>query len=61
MDKRRKFLGLLHDARGGTAVEYGLIACLVVIGAIGALKGVAGANTKLWNTVSNEVQANPGR
>jgi pilus assembly protein Flp/PilA len=43
--------------RGGTAIEYGLIASLVVIACIGALQGVANENTGLWATVSSKVSA----
>lgn len=55
MNKRRNFRTLAHDERGGTAVEYGLIAALIVIASISALKNLASANTDMWNNVSNEV------
>lgn len=58
MDKRRSLVALARDERGATAVEYGLIVTLIVIAMIVALKGVAGANSKMWNNVSNEVSAN---
>ncbi len=60
MDKRRLFYRLLRDRRGATAVEYGLIAALIVVAMITALKGVASSTSSLWNQVSNEVVANPG-
>lgn len=43
--------------RGATAIEYGLIASLVVIACIGALQGVAGENTDMWERVKTEVTA----
>ena len=46
---------LLSDERGATAVEYGLIVSLIVIGMISALTGVADVTTNMWGTVSNEV------
>ena len=50
---------LAHDQRGATAVEYGLIAALIVIATVGALQGVADATSGMWNNVSNKVAANP--
>ena len=46
---------LLGDCRGATAVEYGLIISLVVIGCLGALASVAGASTDLWTDISTKV------
>ena len=46
---------LARDQRGATAVEYGLIAALIVIAMVGALRGVADANSGMWNNVSNKV------
>jgi pilus assembly protein Flp/PilA len=42
--------------RGATAVEYGLIAALVVITMIAALQGVANTTVGMWNNVSTKVQ-----
>lgn len=62
MDKRRFIRGLLRDlardGRGATAVEYGLICAMIVLAMVAALRGVADANTKLWNNVSQEVSNN---
>jgi len=60
MDKRRSIYRLLRDRRGATAVEYGLIACLIVVAMITALKGIATSASSLWGQVSNEVIAKPG-
>ena len=52
----RGFGKLLTDCRGATAVEYGLIISLVVIGCLGALTTLAGISTDMWNDVSAQVQ-----
>lgn len=46
---------LKRDDRGGTAIEYGLIAALVVIASIGAFQAVADENTSMWGKVKTEV------
>ncbi|WP_235903612.1 Flp family type IVb pilin [Pontixanthobacter luteolus] len=48
------------DKTGGTAIEYGLIASLVVIASIGAFDAVANENTGLWATISSKVGDNMG-
>lgn len=47
---------LVGDRQGATAIEYGLIAALVVIAMIGALKGLADATSGTWNNTSHAVQ-----
>lgn len=44
-----------RDDSGGTAIEYGLIASLVVIASIGAFDAVANENTGVWARVTNSV------
>jgi len=44
------------DNSGGTAIEYGLIASLVVIASIGAFESVADENTGLWATVKTKIE-----
>jgi pilus assembly protein Flp/PilA len=46
---------LLRDKRGATAIEYGLIAALVVLGAFLGLKNFATTSVNMWNNVSNTV------
>lgn len=46
---------LLRNCRGGTAIEYGLIAALVVMGAFLGLQNFAGTSIRMWNNVSNTV------
>lgn len=41
--------------QGATAVEYGLIASLIVIAMITAIGNVATSTTEMWNMVSNQV------
>jgi len=41
---------LIANSRGATAIEYGLIAALIAVAAIGAM---AALGTKLNNTFSN--------
>ena len=40
----------LRDESGATAIEYGLIAALIAVAAIGAMKGIG---TKLNTTFTN--------
>lgn len=49
---------LLRDNRGATAIEYGLIAALIVVTMIVALEGVADENTGLWARVTENVETN---
>lgn len=49
---------LLVDRRGATAIEYGLIAALIVIGMMAGLSLFADTAINMWNNVSNEVQEN---
>ena len=50
------FLRLLAgNRRGATAIEYGLIASLVIIAMVAALKGVANQTSLMWGNVSSAV------
>ncbi|MEO5972557.1 MAG: Flp family type IVb pilin [Sphingomicrobium sp.] len=49
----KRFKKLMNNAEGATAIEYGLIAALIAVAAIGAMKGIG---TKL-NTTFNNVSA----
>ena len=40
---------------GATAIEYGLIAALVAVAAIGALSAMGGSLSDMFNTVSTEL------
>jgi pilus assembly protein Flp/PilA len=52
---RKTFRALRRSQRGGTAIEYGLIAALIVIAMMGALKGFASVSSNMWSNVSNAV------
>ena len=52
---RRNLRGLLSDQRGATAVEYGLIAALIVVAMIGALGTLGGGVGGKWNDLGNTV------
>jgi pilus assembly protein Flp/PilA len=45
-----RFLKLITDSKGATAIEYGLIAALIAVAAIVALQSVG---TKLGSTFNN--------
>jgi pilus assembly protein Flp/PilA len=47
--------GIVKCQSGATAVEYGLIAALIVIAMVGALGSFATTSTLMWNTVSAKV------
>ncbi len=46
---------IVRCEKGATAVEYGLIASLIVIAMLTALGNVATSTSKMWNSLSNEV------
>ena len=45
-----KFLRLIRDTRGATAIEYGLIAALIAVAAITAMTSIG---SKLGSTFNN--------
>jgi pilus assembly protein Flp/PilA len=52
---------LARDQRGGTAIEYGLIAALMVIAMIAAFAELADTTLGLWGDVNTKVErANTG-
>jgi pilus assembly protein Flp/PilA len=48
------FRTVKDDTSGATAVEYGLIVSLIVIGMMASLQLVATETLELWNTVETE-------
>ena len=44
------FKRFIRDEQGATAIEYGLIAALIAVAAIGAMRGIG---TKLGTTFNN--------
>jgi len=47
---------LKRDIKAATAVEYGLIAALLVVATMTALSGMAGAVSSTWNNVNTQSQ-----
>ena len=50
-----KFLKLIRNNKGATAIEYGLIAALIAVAAIAALQSVGTKLGKTFNNVSNQL------
>jgi pilus assembly protein Flp/PilA len=46
---------LMQDDSGATAIEYGLIAALISVAAIGAFTAVGSSLTGIFNTVSSDL------
>ena len=46
---------LAANRNGATAIEYGLIAALIVIAMIAALQNLAGVTSQMWNDVNTKV------
>jgi pilus assembly protein Flp/PilA len=44
---------MLKNNKGATAIEYGLIAALIAVAAIAALKSVGGSVSGTFNNVNN--------
>ncbi len=53
---RQNLLVLLASQRGATAIEYGLIAALIVIAMIGALSGLGGGVGGMWTNLGTTAQ-----
>ena len=51
----RNFFKLLRDNKGATAIEYGLIAALIAVAAIGAMQGIGSKLSSTFNNVSNQL------
>jgi pilus assembly protein Flp/PilA len=47
-----KFVKFLKNSDGATAIEYGLIAALIAVAAIGAMQGIGGKLNTTFNNVS---------
>jgi pilus assembly protein Flp/PilA len=48
-------LKLIRNHRGATAIEYGLIAALIAVAAIGAMQGIGNKLNTTFNNVSNNL------
>ena len=53
---RHYVLTLLASQRGATAIEYGLIAALIVIAMMGALSSLGGGVGGMWTNLGTTVQ-----
>ncbi len=54
----KRIRALWRDRRGATAIEYGLIAALIVMGSVTAMSFFATRSITMWNNVSNTMVAN---
>jgi pilus assembly protein Flp/PilA len=52
-----KFIKLIKNTKGATAIEYGLIAALIAVAAIGAMRGIGTQLGTTFNNVSTELSA----
>jgi pilus assembly protein Flp/PilA len=55
-----KMIGFIKDEDGATAIEYGLIAALVSVAAIGALTAMGGSLQAMFTTVSSALSSATG-
>ena len=51
-----KFLKLIKNEKGATAIEYGLIAALIAVAAIGAMQGIGNKLSSTFTNVSNNLK-----
>ncbi len=51
----RRFMNLLRDSEGATAIEYGLIAALIAVAAITAMTSIGSQLGNTFNNVSNKL------
>jgi len=51
----KKFVKLLKNMDGATAIEYGLIAALIAVAAIGAMQGIGNRLNTTFNNVANHL------
>lgn len=50
-----KFLKLIRNTKGATAIEYGLIAALIAVAAIGAMQSIGTKLGTTFNSVSDNL------
>ena len=50
-----KILKLIRNEKGATAIEYGLIAALIAVAAIGAMQSIGTKLGTTFNNVSNSL------
>jgi len=54
----KTFRKLCADRRGATAIEYGLIAALIVVAMMGGLSALGGGAAGMWGKLGNTVSTN---
>jgi len=54
---RKNQARLRSDQRGATAVEYGLIAALIVIAMLAGLSTLGGGTSGMWTSLKDKVAA----
>jgi pilus assembly protein Flp/PilA len=52
-----KFLKLIKNEKGATAIEYGLIAALIAVAAIGAMTSIGSSLTNTFSNVSTNLNS----
>jgi pilus assembly protein Flp/PilA len=52
-----KFLKLIKNDKGATAIEYGLIAALIAVAAIGAMTSIGSSLTNTFSNVSSSLDS----
>ena len=55
---RRTLRRLRTDQKGATAIEYGLIAALIVVAMMGALSALGGGAGGMWTNIANKAEDN---
>ena len=50
-----RFVKLFKNEKGATAIEYGLIAALIAVAAIGAMQGIGNKLNSTFNNVSSKL------
>ena len=50
-----KFLKLIRNTKGATAIEYGLIATLIAVAAIAVMQNIGSKLGETFNNVSDEL------
>lgn len=52
-----KIIDFVRDESGATAIEYGLIAALVSVAAIGAMTSLGNSLNNMFNTVATQLDS----
>ena len=50
-----KFIKMIRDSKGATAIEYGLIAALIAVAAIAAMQSIGSKLGTTFNNVSSQL------